>query len=265
MLTKVSEPTKAILIARHSGEMFRDMGNEKLLTAAKKILADLNVLTGINLPENEPLSQLLIFLAESLKQDYEFMTVPLIIQAFKKHSGVLTTGKEKSYGRLLSLVDIHQIMDAYSMQIVQSNEEINKLLNEETEQTILSEQDKENIIRETIMHQLNESDFKCTYADFNQLMKDGFLTEKSLVKQAWPALQSLKKKYNELLNSVTGFKNDDPQSLKFLQSEKKYRDKIMLILEIENEIKGEVAGLFLKYCKENNNEIYLNESFTRKD
>lgn len=236
--------------------MFRDMSNEKLLNAAKKLLADLNTLTGLPLPDEEPLSQLIIFVAESLKQDYEFLTAPLILQAFKKHSTVLTTGKEKSFGRALSLADIHQILDAYSMALVQSNEEINKILQAEAADIQLSEQDKENILRHGIQQQLNEGQFNCTYADFNQLAKDGFLSERSLIKQGWNGLQSLKKKYSEMLASVNSLKGDDAQSLKFALQAKNYREKLSMLSEIELEIKGEVAGLYLKYCKENNKKIY---------
>ena len=75
--------------------MFGEMGERNLLLSAQLIIADLKLLSGLKLPTGDAFSRMTELLAESLKEDYPFFTVPLVKIAIKKNVSVLTAGKEK--------------------------------------------------------------------------------------------------------------------------------------------------------------------------
>ena len=66
-----------------------------------------------------------------------------------------------------------------------------------------SEDEKQNIIRETIERTYQGGDFSyCTFADYNQLVRDKVLPEDAAKKNAWPVIKTLKEKYVRLAANV---------------------------------------------------------------
>lgn len=238
------------------------MDGKQLIVSAKLIMADLSTVTGIALPtgnpntENTALYQLIGYVAQSLNDDYKLLTVPLVKMAFVKHATVLTTGKEKSYGRILSLVDLQQVLNAFNDELQEALQEEEKINQAEVTNIILSQDDKENIIRKSIQDRFDKNEFDCTYADFNQLMKDGHLTEKALDKNGWEAMQNIKEKYRQLLTAAHTSADSDKESIKYSLQAKEIETKIALLAEIENEIKGIVADKFLQWKKERGEGVY---------
>ncbi len=250
LLAKVSRETKEILIARHSSLAFNEMTGEQLLTSAEFIIAELNTMTGIKVPVLEQFSRLSILIAESLKDDYPGFTIPLIQLAFKKYAVILTTGENKSYGRTLSLNDVHQVLNAFNDQLKDASDEAEKITMSEAIQNNISEQDKENRIRQNIQERFERGELQCTYADFNQLIKDGLISEASCKKVSWDAIKELKEKYL----SIEVF--EDKETCKGVIEKRNIDEKLALINELQDEIKGQIATLYLEWRKQNGNNIY---------
>jgi hypothetical protein len=238
--------------------MFHEMNEEEISVSAELIIADLSILTGIKVPTGNSFATLTEYTIASLKEDYPFYTVPLFKLAFKKHASVLTIGEEKSFGRTLSLNDIHQVMNAYSNEILDANREVDEILSKQVEEKILTEDEKQNVIRQSIQQQYESGIYDCTFATFNQLLRDGMLSADSLNKQGFKALQTIKEKYLKIIQSIPI--KDEGESIKFQIERKDVQAKYVLICEIEDETKAEVAGLYLQWCKDNKVEkIYYPE------
>ncbi len=250
LLAKVSRETKEVLIARHSSLLFNEMTGEQLLTSAEFIISELSLMTGIKIPVQESFSRLSILIAESLKDDYPGFTIPLIQLAFNKYAVILTTGENKSYGRTLSLNDVHQVLNAFNDNLKDASEEAEKITMSEVIQNTISEQDKENRIRKNIQERFERGELECTYADFNQLIKDGLITEASCKKVSWDAIKKLKEKYL----SIKVF--EDKETGKGLIEKRNINEKLALINELQDEIKGQIATLYLEWRKQNDNNIY---------
>ncbi len=250
LLAKVSPETKEVLIARHSSLPFSEMTGEQLLASAEFIIAELNTMTGIKVPVLDQFSRLAILIAESLKDDYPGFTIPLIQLAFKKYAVILTTGENKSYGRTLSLNDVHQVLNAFNDNLKDASDEAEKIIMVETIQNNISEQEKENRIRQNIQERFERNELDCTYADFNQLVKDGLITEASCKKVSWDAVKKMKEKYL----SIQVF--EDKETGKGIIEKRNLDEKIALINELQDEIKGQIATLYLEWRKQNDNNIY---------
>lgn len=248
LLPAVSEPTAEIVKARHEGTMFYEMSERNSETAASLIVADLALITGLKIPVGDAFNRLIQLTAESLRNDYSFYTTKLMLLGIKKHAHVLTTGKEKSYGRYLSLEDIHQVMSEYSLEVFNANKEVDEFFQKQAGEIKLNEQDAQNKMRKLLQEKYESKDFECCYSDFNQLLRDKFLTEDALKKQAWNCIKSLKEKYIQLSQKIVA--PGDSESIKPAIEKKNYHEKIQMLTDIEDEIKAQTATLFLKYMHE---------------
>ena len=220
-LLKVASPqTNEIVKARHSSPMFKDMGEKSLLASASLILADLGLITGLKMPEGTSASRLVQIASESLKNDYPFYTVQLIQKGVKEKAHVLTTGPEKKYGGQLSIADLHQVMNAFSQDVQEADKEVDAYMQKNIEQKNLSEEQKQNIIRKGIQETFESGDFsRCTYIDFNQMVRDGILKEGYLHDCAYAAFESLHKKYAMLRDTVPA--GSTPESLRGKKEDRK--------------------------------------------
>jgi len=239
--------------------MFKDMGENNLHTAAELIIGDLSIMTGIKIPTGNALMRLTDLFAESLKQDYEFFSTSLMGIGLKKYCHVLTTGDQKSYGRTLSLADLHQVMNEFLAETQQADAEAKEVDAKAVSEKQFSEDEKQNIIRETIERTYQGGDFSyCTFADYNQLVRDKVLPEDAAKKNAWPVIKTLKEKYVRLAANVLADGKDG--SVKGLVDQRNYQDKIHLLGEIENEAKAETVKMYKQWCKEQGREnIYIKQ------
>jgi hypothetical protein len=269
VLETTTEETKTIVRLRFEGAMFRDMNEEKLFTSAQEILTTLALITGIKIPTGESFNKLAGLVAESLYKDYSFYSVPLMKQGLKKHATILIAGENKSYGRTLSLADIHQVMNEFTLEVHHANKEVDDLLNQQSQEKFLQETDKQNIIRKSIQQTYESGNFNCTFVDFNQLVRDGLLKEDAVKKTAWQAIQTLKEKYRKISESIAtttdryNNKGDrvSDENINGVLQKKNLSEKIMLLNELEEEIKAQTASLFMQWSKDNNvKALYKPES-----
>lgn len=260
ILESVSKESAEIVKARYEGAMFRDMGERNRLTAAALIIADLALLTGIKFPTGDAFDRLKQYTAESLFKDYEYYSVPLVQKAMKQHASVLTSGEKKSYGRTLSLADFHQVMDCFCDQVRRANDEVQDALNKDATAKIVDAHHKENIIRSNIQRTYQQGDFDlCSYADFNQLVRDGLMPETYVKKVAWGAVQALKEKYKALSEKIATSDPNDPESVKGITEKRNVQEKLQLISQLEDEIKGEAVKAFMRWEKANNRTALYEE------
>lgn len=190
-------------------------------------------------------------LAESLKDDYEFYTVELIKLAFKKYALVLVQGKDKSFGRDLSIADVHVIMNAFiaDKQIAEREYEQFRQKQNTHKEAQITEDEKQNIIRRDIQedfykYALTGNHGKYTYVQYNQIHRDGLVQDKMHINYLSKSLQKVKEKYTKLLQECNNMKNGE-NAVAAVQA------KLNIINEIEEAAKVNAIELYFTWLVKN--------------
>jgi hypothetical protein len=233
-----------ILKAKYAAKMFGEMSLQELNIATTKMIADIAVITGWNIPTGAATSALINHLGSTLVNDYSELNYEEIILAFKDHSS-----KIKDYAKNLNLGLFKQVLNLYYEErnlacIAESDIAIRDIEEQQlSEEKILN--DSRSTIQECynnfLKEKFNPSESLISHSLFDTLVKDNIADENIMSEYIYQGFDKYRK---WLMNEKTILTSIEQERAK------SYGNKDLKMVQI-NEITSQLHQLeqVLKKCK----------------
>jgi hypothetical protein len=223
-------------------------------------MSELSVITGIKLPENQgSVTTLMQYTAAALVEHFGHYTMPMVRLAFQDINPADISSK--SYGRNLSVSDLHTVLDKILPQVQAASEEVEKV---EQQEIVHREADAErgrHIMRQLIQEMLDKGDFStCTFAVFNQLAYDKWIDDTKFYRgPSWTAYQEIIAELREEIRVAESMEYSKDQPLKGVVDVRELKHQLVAFEKGSERLKSKYAQKELLRFYEQKTKLYEKE------